>query len=115
MKKVLIAALFSCVSFGVFAQQGGFLGSEAERSTTVVQAKEQKDEAWVILKGHIVKKLGDDRYEFRDSSGTIVTDIDESVWAGQNVSPEDKVIIEGELDKDLNSVELDVKTLKLLK
>ncbi|NUC53561.1 NirD/YgiW/YdeI family stress tolerance protein, partial [Escherichia coli] len=46
---------------------------------------------------------------------TIVTDIDESVWAGQNVSPEDKVIIEGELDKDLNSVELDVKTLKLLK
>ncbi|EPB6545379.1 TIGR00156 family protein, partial [Escherichia coli] len=30
-------------------------------------------------------------------------------------SPEDKVIIEGELDKDLNSVELDVKTLKLLK
>ncbi|EHL6353481.1 TIGR00156 family protein, partial [Escherichia coli] len=29
MKKVLIAALFSCVSFGVFAQQGGFLGSEA--------------------------------------------------------------------------------------
>ncbi|EPB6545372.1 TIGR00156 family protein, partial [Escherichia coli] len=29
-------------------------------------------------------------------------------------SPKDKVIIEGELDKDLNSVELDVKTLKLL-
>ncbi|EEZ1438061.1 NirD/YgiW/YdeI family stress tolerance protein, partial [Escherichia coli] len=52
---------------------------------------------------------------FRDNSGTIVTDIDDSVWAGQNVSPKDKVRIEGEIDKDLSSVEVDVKALKLLK
>ncbi|EHX02870.1 OB-fold nucleic acid binding domain protein [Escherichia coli DEC11C] len=89
-------------------------GPEAERST-VAQAKELKDDAWVILEGSIVKKVGDERYEFRDNSGTIVTDIDDSVWAGQNVSPKDKVRIEGEIDKDLSSVEVDVKALKLLK
>ncbi len=83
--------------------------------TTVAQAKELKDDAWVILEGCIVKKVGDERYEFRDNSGTIVTDIDDSVWAGQNVSPKDKVRIEGEIDKDLSSVEVDVKALKLLK
>ncbi len=55
MKKVLIAALISGVSFGAFAQQGGFQGPEAERST-VAQAKELKDDAWVILEGSIVKK-----------------------------------------------------------
>ncbi|EEV8290340.1 YgiW/YdeI family stress tolerance OB fold protein [Escherichia coli] len=114
MKKVLIAALISGVSFGAFAQQGGFQGPESERST-VAQAKELKDDAWVILEGSIVKKVGDERYEFRDNSGTIVTDIDDSVWAGQNVSPKDKVRIEGEIDKDLSSVEVDVKALKLLK
>ncbi|EKH54419.1 NirD/YgiW/YdeI family stress tolerance protein, partial [Escherichia coli] len=53
MKKVLIAALISGVSFGAFAQQGGFQGPEAERST-VAQAKELKDDAWVILEGSIV-------------------------------------------------------------
>ncbi|EMA2753941.1 TPA: YgiW/YdeI family stress tolerance OB fold protein [Escherichia coli] len=113
MKKVLIAACFSCVSFGVFAQQGGFQGAEVGRST-VAKAKDMRDEAWVVLEGNIVKKVGDERYEFRDSTGTIVTDIDDSVWAGQNVSLKDKVRLEGEIDKDLTTVEVDVKTLKLL-
>ncbi|AUL89603.1 TIGR00156 family protein [Escherichia coli] len=113
MKKVLIAALISGVSFGALHSRV-VSGPEAERST-VAQAKELKDDAWVILEGSIVKKVGDERYEFRDNSGTIVTDIDDSVWAGQNVSPKDKVRIEGEIDKDLSSVEVDVKALKLLK
>ncbi|OVD73466.1 YgiW/YdeI family stress tolerance OB fold protein, partial [Escherichia coli] len=55
------------------------------------------------------------RIEFADKSGKIGKDIDDSIWAGQNVSPKDKVRIEGEIDKDLSSVEVDVKALKLLK
>lgn len=88
-------------------------GAEVGRST-VAKAKDMRDEAWVVLEGNIVKKVGDERYEFRDSTGTIVTDIDDSVWAGQNVSLKDKVRLEGEIDKDLTTVEVDVKTLKLL-
>ena len=48
-------------------------------------------------------------------AGQLSRNIDDSVWAGQNVSPKDKVRIEGEIDKDLSSVEVDVKALKLLK
>ncbi len=112
-KGIDCSTYFRCV-FWRFCTAGWFQGPEAERST-VAQAKELKDDAWVILEGSIVKKVGDERYEFRDNSGTIVTDIDDSVWAGQNVSPKDKVRIEGEIDKDLSSVEVDVKALKLLK
>ena len=41
-------------------------------------------------------------------------EIDNDKWAGQSISPADKVEIHGEVDKDWNSVEIDVDQVKKL-
>ncbi|WP_058912652.1 YgiW/YdeI family stress tolerance OB fold protein [Entomohabitans teleogrylli] len=93
--------------------QGGFVGPSANASN-VAQAKTLRDDSWVALEGNITQKVGKERYEFRDSSGTIVVEIDDHIWGGVTVTPTDKVRIEGEVDKDWNSVEIDVKSLRKL-
>lgn len=90
------------------AAKGGFVGPDAA-STTVEQAKSLRDDAWVALEGNLVRKLGKELYEFRDASGSINVEIDDHVWNGVTITPNDKVRIEGEVDKDWNSVEIDVK------
>lgn len=90
------------------AAKGGFVGPDAA-STTVEQAKSLRDDAWVALEGNIVRKIGKELYEFRDASGSVNVEIDDHVWNGVTITPNDKVRIEGEVDKDWNSVEIDVK------
>ncbi len=134
MEKTLIAVLFAGCSFAAFAafaafaQSGGLVSSEsvsvqggfngpgaASQATSVAQAKMRRDDAKVVLEGNIVRQVGNELYEFRDNSGSIYVDIDASYWRGQNISPNDKVRIEGDVDKDWNSVEIDVKRITLLK
>jgi len=43
---------------------------------TVKQALTLKDDTEVQLKGYVVKALGDEKYQFRDSTGSITVDID---------------------------------------
>ncbi len=91
-------------------QQGGFNGPDVA-TTTVEQAKSMRDDSWVVLEGNLVRKVGDELYEFRDRSGTINVEIDDKDWRGLTVNPQDKVRLEGEVDKDWNSVEIDVKRI----
>lgn len=126
MKKILLAALFAGMTFGVSAQegfvsangqgysQGGFKGP-TPGVASVAQAKTLRDDAWVVLEGNIIRQVGHELYEFKDATGTIYVDIDDKRWMGQSLSPTDKVRIEGEIDKDWNSVEIDVKTVRVLK
>ena len=67
---------------------------------------------WVTLRGNIVERISDDLYVFKDASGTINVDIDHKRWNGVTVTPKDTVEIQGEVDKDWNSVEIDVKQIR---
>ena len=58
------------------------------------------DDKPVVLVGKIEKSLGDEKYLFRDASGTIVVEIDNEDWNGVNVTPNDTVELRGETDKD---------------
>lgn len=127
MKKTLIAVFFGTLSFGALAQQGGFVPPDdtaysqggfkgpAPALINVVQAKSLRDDAWVVLEGHIVKQVGHELYEFRDNSGSVYVDIDDKYWQGQTATPSDKIRIAGEVDKDWNSVEIDAKTVRVVK
>ncbi|MFE8101117.1 YgiW/YdeI family stress tolerance OB fold protein [Brenneria goodwinii] len=95
------------------APQGGFSGPNSS-ATTVDKALEMKDDSWITLTGNIEQRIGNDDYLFRDTTGTIRVEIDHKRWNGQTVSPTDKVEIQGELDKDFNSVELEVKHIRKL-
>ncbi|MCA6942502.1 YgiW/YdeI family stress tolerance OB fold protein [Pectobacterium polaris] len=95
------------------SHQGGFTDSQSSL-TTVDKAKDLRDDSWVTLRGNIEKRLGDENYLFRDSTGTMEVEIDHKRWNGQMVSPTDKVEISGELDKEFNAVGVDVKQIRKL-
>ncbi len=118
MKKLaaIVAVMALCSTPVLAAQQGGFSGPSATQtqgggfvgpngsSTTVESAKS--------LRGNIVERISDDLYVFKDATGTINVDIDHKRWNGLTVTPQDTVEIQGEVDKDWNSVEIDVKQIR---
>lgn len=93
------------------AQAGGFTGPSGA-VTTVANAKSLRDDTWVTLRGKITERISDDLYKFQDASGVINVDIDHKRWYGVTVGPQDTVEIQGEVDKDWNSVEIDVKQIR---
>lgn len=106
--------------FALAAGQGGFAGPTASGGgftgpgpalTTVKEAQGMRDDTRITLNGQIVQHLGGDRYLFKDHTGSIRVEIDDDEWMGQTVGPDDTVEIYGEVDKDWNSVEIDVKRL----
>jgi len=133
MKKLAaIAAIAMMASAPVFAAEGGFSGPSATQTqtqnqtqpggfvdnsvspTTAAKAKDLKDDSWVKLRGNITERLSDDRYVFRDASGTVNVEIDQKRWNGQNVTPQDQVEIQGKVDKDWNEFEIEVKQITKL-
>ncbi|WMJ66067.1 YgiW/YdeI family stress tolerance OB fold protein [Klebsiella variicola] len=93
------------------AQAGGFTGPSGA-VTTVANAKSLRDDTRVTLRGKITERISDDLYKFQDASGVINVDIDHKRWNGVTVGPQDTVEIQGEVDKDWNSVEIDVKQIR---
>lgn len=132
MKKY--AALFAVTMLAsapvLAAQQGGFVDPNAPAPTaptqhggfqagnasvvTVKQAEEMKDDSWITVRGQLEKQVGEEDYLFRDETGTMKVEIDHKRWNGLTISPKDRVELTGELDKDFNSIELDVKQVKKL-
>ncbi|MFV0548125.1 MAG: YgiW/YdeI family stress tolerance OB fold protein [Limnobaculum xujianqingii] len=95
-------------------QGGGFSGPNAG-TMTVEKALTMSDDTWVTLQGNIEQQIGKELYVFRDKTGTINVDIDHKRWNGLTISPTDTVELQGEIDKDWNSIELDVKQIKKIK
>ncbi|WAW09421.1 YgiW/YdeI family stress tolerance OB fold protein [Oxalobacter vibrioformis] len=96
------------------ASQGGFYGP-GPALVTVQQAMGMRDDTPVTLKGHIVQSLGDEEYLFKDATGTIRVEIDHKLWAGIQVSPDELVEIQGEIEKEWNKTEVDVARIIKIK
>ena len=82
---------------------------------TVKQALVAKDDTKVEVKGYVVKAIGDEKYQFRDSTGTITVDIDDDLWNGKAVSAKTSVTLIGEVDidhKPAKRVEIDVDQVR---
>lgn len=84
-------------------------------ATTVKQALTAKDDTRVQVKGYVVKAMGDEKYQFRDATGSITVDIDDELWHGKAVSANTPVTLVGEVDidyKPTKRVEIDVDAVK---
>ncbi|OAT29356.1 YgiW family protein [Proteus myxofaciens ATCC 19692] len=133
MKKIMLLIIGSALAFAsqantqnnggfisaqnnsqISAEQGGFKGPSISE-TTVIKAKDLSDDTWVVLTGKITKKIGDELYVFEDNTGGINVDIDNKRWKGQTVTPENTVRIEGKIDKEWTSTEIDVKQITIVK
>lgn len=123
MKKIFCLSLFvgviavSGVALAGFQptapqQPGGFKGPSAA-ITTVADALKAKDDTLVVLTGHIEKETAKEKYLFKDATGSIIVEIDNEDWQGQNVTPADTVVIHGEVDKEImHSPEIDVDRIE---
>ncbi|SMS07585.1 putative exported protein (plasmid) [Salmonella enterica subsp. enterica serovar Typhimurium] len=69
----------------------------------------------MVLEGNIIRQVGHELYEFRDSSGTVYVDIDNKYWMGQTASPTDKIHIKGEVDRGWDGIKIDVKNIQVMK
>ncbi|HLT90197.1 MAG TPA: NirD/YgiW/YdeI family stress tolerance protein [Woeseiaceae bacterium] len=114
-RKQLLACVLAAAPLMAAAgqQQGGFVGPDARQApVTAAEAMNLPDDASVRLVGYIVRSLGDERYEFKDDSGTLIVEIDDDDWGGLEVRPEDRVELAGEIDREGQSVEIDVDTVR---
>jgi uncharacterized protein (TIGR00156 family) len=104
-----LMVLLTLVGLTVYAQ--GYTGPRLD-TITVAEVKNLRDDSPVILRGKIEKSLGDEKYLFTDSTGTITVEIDNRLWNGISVNQNDTVEIRGEVDKDLKGVEIEAKSIK---
>ena len=99
---------------GAAAPRGGFTGPGLSVST-VAEAVKMSDDQPVVLVGQIEQSLGDEKYLFKDATGSVTIEIDNDDWRGVNVGPSDTIEITGEVDKDFFDVKNDVDTVQLKK
>ena len=121
MKKLFFALIIvSNLSLAAFAGyvgqnqvSGGYTGTVQSRFTLAKDVKNLRDNQYITLKGYIISKIGNEKYMFKDESGTVQIEIDDKDWNGCNVGASDRVILEGEVDRDWNSVTVDVNSVRL--
>ena len=113
MKAVLMAGLMAAASV---TMADDTINTQAlHKNVTVKQALSLKDDSKVQLKGYVVKAIGDEKYQFRDSTGSITVEIDDELWQGKPISAKTPVTIIGEVDidyKPAKRVEIDVEQLR---
>lgn len=115
MRMVLIGAGFALAATAAIADNraGGFTGPDNLQPTTAADAANLADDTAVKLQGVILKSLGDEKYEFKDETGTLVVEIDNEDWGGVKATPETRVELRGEIDREFNKIEVDVDSVRL--
>lgn len=127
MKKISVAVLAGVLSIGaasadfdgptvaapVHSVKGGFV-NPTETIVTVAQVNEMRDGVHVVLQGRIAQSMGDEKYLFEDSTGSITVEIDDDEWHGQTITPADTVKLRGEVDRGIFKTEVEVDSVEKL-
>ena len=75
--------------------------NDEEIGNLIADAVKQADDTTVELTGKIEKSLGDEKYTFKDESGSVTVDIDNEDFRGVSINENDTVKLKGEVDKEL--------------
>lgn len=106
-----------CVCMGEresMLEGGGFVDNSL-KPMSVNEVDKLSDDSYVAMVGHIVRQTGEDKYEFSDGTNSIILKIKPKVWQGQKVSPKDKIMVMGEVDKEFVGKRMvKVKALKIV-
>lgn len=115
MKRILLLSTLSTAALAAFAAHAdGFTGpGENRQPITVIEVEQLKDETEVTLVGYIVKALGDETYEFRDDTGTLLVEIDDDEWNGVEATPTLQVELTGEIDREWREAGVEVDSIRL--
>jgi len=110
----IIAALFTIFALSTSAFAGFDGPGATSRLVTVPSISEMRDDTKVTIEGYLIKQIREEHYIFKDNSGEIEVEIDDEDFRGAKVTPKTKVRIVGEVDKDWNSITVDVDYLEIL-
>lgn len=95
---------------------GGFTGPGSVNVNRAADVEKAYDDAIAVLEGNLVEQVGSDLYIFKDSSGTVLVEIDHEDFYGASVNPQTRVRIMGEVDKEaFERTKVDVKRLEVIK
>lgn len=112
MAAVALGALVASTTSPALAQALAGAGAEGRAPLTTVAdvLKNKTDDYPVTITGTIIKKTGDEKYEFKDDTGTIQAEIDDEDL--YNITVEGaKVTLTGEIDIEGQVVEIDANTV----
>lgn len=104
-----ILLLISCSNLA-FAQIEGFQDTNLKLSN-ISDVLKMNDNSFVKIQGNIIKQISDDKYTFKDSTGSITVEIDNDKWQGLSANTKDKLEIIGEIEKNFNSTKLDAESI----
>jgi uncharacterized protein (TIGR00156 family) len=113
MKKLAsLCFIVSIVLVTAIGAYGAYTGPSSARVSTVSEAKEMPDDADVILEGRIDMRLGHEKYQFSDETGTITVEIEDDEWRGVDVGPGDVVVIYGEVERKSHGTEIEAERVE---
>ncbi|MGL6071407.1 YgiW/YdeI family stress tolerance OB fold protein [Craterilacuibacter sp.] len=117
MKHFAVMALIAALPFAAHAEYTGPGAAAAAPAgvVTAVAAAKMADHAAVTLEGQVVNKLGKDSYTFRDASGEIRVEIDHQYLPAENFDAATRVRLSGKVDREISGVEVDVKSVQILR
>lgn len=88
-------------------------GANSAETNLANIVKNPVDDQEVRLEGHIVKKIGKERYLFSDGSNQVEIELDDDDLPKQGLNDKQKVVIYGEVDKHRKGFEIDVDRVEL--
>ena len=96
---------------------GGYKGPSRFKELTTIKdilnLGRKADDRYVRLVGYITEHIKEDKYTFKDDTGTIQIEIEHEIWKGLSVDETEQVMIEGEVDKDPFKIEIEVDRISL--
>jgi len=117
MCRLVIVAVVLTIMVTAFPASGQFVGPGSPSSVDVKSVLANPvDDMWVTLKGHILQRVGRDKYTFSDGTGQIRVDVDDKYFPhGVSITPKTYIQISGKVDVEYyRSPEIDVKNIVVL-
>jgi uncharacterized protein (TIGR00156 family) len=112
MKIMFASLLFSLLALNAMAQ---FTGPSATgRPSTVEQIRQARLGSYVTVTGRIVAHQRQNYFTFRDGTGKIRVEIENSVWQNRQIGPETKVQLLAEIDQGVAGRYPWVKSLQVV-
>lgn len=116
-RKLLLALAAAAAVLAGNAQAqyvGPSAAPEAPRTVAAILKNPVDDQA-VVLRGHLLRKVGNEKYTFSDGTAEIRVEIDDKVFMNRKIDARTQVEIRGEVEKDfMESPEIDVDVLTVV-
>src|SRR5262245_56034759 len=106
--------LVATTAFAAATAWAEYTGPSTQKpATTIAEVlKDPIDDQAVVLKGHLTKKVGKEKYMFADGTGEIRVEIDDKDFPAQKVDEKTRIEIRGDVEKDfMESPEIDVDAI----